>query len=822
MPSMRFYFLRFYSAAAALWLLGTALHSQTGWLQGVVTDSLNRPIALATVVLENGAYVAVNEEGFYRIEMQSNLPQRVSVKAYNYRSESFRIALKSGETKRKDVQLSLLSLKEYRLEERRKEDLSVVEIQVQDVQAMPVPGDALVALIRQQGIGVAAGNELSSGYSVRGGNYDENLTYVNGMEVYRPFLARSGQQEGLSFVNPDMVESIEFSAGGFEARFGDKMSSVLNVAYRKPTLFRADAALGFLGGSLHVEDAIFHNRLKYNIGYRYKSNNYLLSGLDTRGDYQPVFQDLQAFVAYDPHENWEFSFFGSFSDNNYRVIPDNRQTQFGHIQEAKQLNVYFDGQESTRFQVGSGAFAVKWTPQNSEHRVYANAFRTVEEENFDVQGQYFLGEIENDLGSPNFGEVVNTTGYGTFLNHARNRMEGNVWAAGYSGEHRINKKRLEWVGLWGAEYRRESIKDRLSEWSLLDSSGYLLPFTGPADLNSMELDEVRNTNSVLESQRIQGFVQSRSKFMLPDSSSLLFSAGLRAHWWDYNAQLLLSPRVQLGLRPNWKSRFLFRVSGGLYYQAPFYRELRDLDGALQQGVRAQQSWHAVVGMDYQFKWWGRPFKLTAEAYYKPLFDLNPYKIDNVRIRYFANNLAQGYATGLDVKLNGEFIPGLDSYVSLGILNTMEDIVGDQVIGPGGNPVDYGFIPRPTDQLLNVGIFFQDELPGLERFRVHLNLLFGSQLPFGPPSDIRAADTLRSPFYRRVDIGFSFVFLEANRPKVNQSHIRTFWASMEFFNLLDINNTISYLWIRDVSGRRYAVPNYLTPRLINLKLVLQLK
>lgn len=819
---MRFYFLRFYTAAAVLWFWGPALYCQTGWLQGVVTDSLNRPITLATVVLENGAYVSVNDDGFYRIEMQANLPQLVSIKAYNYRPETFRIALKPGETKRKDVQLSLLSLKEYRLEERRKEDLSIVEIQVQDVQAMPVPGDALVALIRQQGIGVAAGNELSSGYSVRGGNYDENQTYVNGMEVYRPFLARSGQQEGLSFVNPDMVESIEFSAGGFEARFGDKMSSVLNVAYRKPTLFRADAALGFLGGSLHVEDAIFHNRLKYNIGYRYKSNNYLLSGLDTRGDYQPVFQDVQAFVAYDPHENWEISFFGSFSDNNYRVIPDNRQTQFGHIQEAKQLNVYFDGQESTRFQVGSGAFAVKWSPLNSEHRLYANAFRTVEEENFDVQGQYFLGEIENDLGSPNFGEVVNTTGYGTFLNHARNRMEGNVWAAGYSGEHRIKKKQLEWVGLWGAEYRRESIKDRLSEWSLLDSSGYLLPFNGPADLNSMELDEVRNTNSNLESQRIQGFVQSRSKFLLPDSSSLLFSAGLRAHWWDYNGQLLLSPRVQLGFRPNWKSQFLFRVSGGLYYQAPFYRELRDLDGVLQQGVLAQQSWHAVAGMDYQFKWWGRPFKLTAEAYYKPLFDLNPYKIDNVRIRYFANNLAQGYAAGLDVKLNGEFIPGLDSYVSLGILNTMEDIVGDQVMGPGGAPVDYGFIPRPTDQLLNVGIFFQDELPGLERFRVHLNLLFGSQLPFGPPSDIRAADTLRSPFYRRVDIGFSFVFLEANRPKVEQSHIRTFWASMEFFNLLDINNTISYLWIRDVSGRRYAVPNYLTPRLINLKLVLQLK
>ncbi|MDA0309543.1 MAG: TonB-dependent receptor [Bacteroidetes bacterium] len=798
------------------------LNSQTGWLQGIVADSLNKPIPLATVVLENGAYVAVNDAGFYRIEMKANLPQLVTFKAYNYKTSALRVAVKPNENKRLDVRLNLQSLKEYRLEERRKEDLSIVEIEVQDVQAMPVPGDALVALIRQQGIGVAAGNELSSGYSVRGGNYDENLTYVNGMEVYRPFLARSGQQEGLSFVNPDMVESIEFSAGGFEARFGDKMSSVLNVAYRKPTLFRADAALGFLGGSLHVEDAIFHNRLKYNIGYRYKSNNYLLSGLDTRGDYQPVFQDVQAFLAYDPHEDWEISFFGSFSDNNYRVIPENRQTQFGHIQEAKQLNVYFDGQESTRFQVGSGALNLKWSPGNSEHRAYVNSFRTIEEENFDVQGQYFLGEIENDLGSPNFGEVVNTTGYGTFLNHARNRMEGQVWAWGYAGEHRAKSKRLEFVGLWGAEYRREHIQDRLSEWSLLDSSGYLLPFNGPADLNGMELDEVRNTSSTLQSQRIQSYIQSRTKFLLPDSSSLLLSAGLRAHWWDYNQQLLLSPRMQLGFRPNWKNAFLFRLSGGLYYQAPFYRELRDLDGVLQQGVKAQQSWHAVIGMDYQFKWWGRPFKLTAEAYYKPLFDLNPYKIDNVRIRYLANNMAQGYATGLDVKLNGEFIPGLDSYVSLGILNTMEDLDGDQGIGPGGNPVEYGFLPRPTDQLLNVGVFFQDELPGLERFRVHLNLLFGSQLPFGPPSDLRAADTLRSPFYRRVDIGFSFVFLDANRPKVHQSHIRTFWASLEFFNLLDINNTISYLWIRDVSGRRYAVPNYLTPRLINLKLVLQLK
>lgn len=811
----------------------SAQAQQKGVVYGVVQDSLGAPVPYALISDTSRKFlVETDQQGRYMLELPANQAWLISIRVLNYKEAKFQVTLKPGQRLQRDILMRQNQLADFTIIERGNQDLSVIEISTEGYQQLPVPGDAITALIRAEGIGVAAGNELSSGYSVRGGNFDENLTYVNGMEIYRPFLARAGQQEGLSFINPDMVESIEFSAGGFEARFGDKMSSVLNVRYRKPSQFRANASLSFLGGTAHVEDAILKNRLKYNIAYRYKSNNYLLSGLDTRGDYQPVFQDVQAYLAYDPHEDWELSFLGSFSDNNFIQIPQDRETQFGHVQEAKQLRVFFEGQELTRFQVASGAGSITWKPGNWTHKAYANIYRTVETEAFDVQGQYFLGEVESDLADPNFGEVVNTTGFGTFLNHARNRMDGVVAAFGYQGQWErpqlMFNPRTDIQFQWGAEYKREQINDRLNEWGLLDSSGYLLPYEGPADLGSMELEEVRNSTAELNSQRIQAFFQSRFQWKSSEGHRWYLNAGGRAHYWDLNQQLLLSPRVQMGVQPLWKRRFSFRIASGIYYQAPFYRELRDFQGNLNTKVKAQQAIHVVAGMDFDFKWWNRPFRLTAEAYYKQLNDLNPYKIDNVRIRYEANNNAQGYAAGFDVKLNGQFIPGLESYVTLGILQTMEDIEGDTQTLPDGSVAEIGFIPRPTDQRLNVGLFFQDNLPNLEQCRVHLSLLLGTQLPFGPPGTQRAADTLRSPMYRRVDIGFSYVFISPNKKeealwrngKVGK-HIKSFWASLEFFNLLDINNTISYLWIRDVSGRRYAVPNYLTPRLINLKLVLEL-
>lgn len=687
--------------------------------------------------------------------------------------------------------------------------------------------------------GVSSRNELSSSYSVRGGNFDENLVYVNGIEVYRPFLTRSGQQEGLSFINPDMVSSVLFSAGGFEAKYGDKMSSVLDVQYRTPRKFAGTVSGSLLGSSLHLEGIDKSHRFTWMLGARYKTNKYLLGKLDTKASYKPFFADIQLYSTYDLNTNWELDFLGNYASNKYQTIPESRETDFGTLNEALRLKIYFDGQEVDKFNTMMGALSAVYHPdyRKVNLKFIGSAFRSKESEAFDIQGQYYIADLETDFGKPTFGQEVGERGVGTFLNHARTNLEAYVFSGEHKGTYNYSKEKQL---LWGVKYSHEIINDKLSEWKYVDSAGFSLPITEPH--GDIQLQDVVKQKIDLNSNRLSGFVEGIYNHETKDTAQLSATLGLRANYWDLNKQALVGPRGTIGLKPNWKRDFLFKFSSGYYYQPPFYRELRDYNGNINYNIKAQTSIHFVLSSDYNFKAWRRPFKFVAEAYYKYLDNLIPYEIDNVRIRYSAKNNAKGYATGIDMKVNGEFVKGLESWFSLSVMQTQEDIKDDhyfeyynsdgEKIVPGYtynnvavDSVEFkpGYIPRPTDQRVTVGLFFQDKMPRLPDLKMHLNLLFGSGVPFGPPGSQRYEQVLRMPAYRRVDIGFSYQLLKETRtvkPKNPARYLKSIWLSLEVFNLLGTNNTVSYIWVEDVTSRQYAVPNYLTQRQLNLRTIIK--
>lgn len=692
--------------------------------------------------------------------------------------------------------------------------------------------------------GVSSRNELSSSYSVRGGNFDENLVYVNGIEVYRPFLTRSGQQEGLSFINADLVSSVVFSAGGFEAKYGDKMSSVLDVTYRKPRKFAGTVSGSLLGSNLHLEGASKNYRFTWLLGARYKTNKYLLGKTDSKGDYKPFFADVQMFTTYDLTSNWELDFLGNYASNKYQFVPQNRETDFGTLDKALRLKIYFDGQEIDQFNSMMGALSAIYNndKENVNLKFIGSAFHSKENEAFDIQGQYYIGELETDFGKPDFGDVVTERGIGTYIDHARTNLDAYVFSGEHKGTYTEGKKQL----LWGVKYSNEQINDKLGEWKYVDSAGFSIPTpSGPImDPNAVniELQDVVKTKINLSSNRVSGYVQGSLTKETKDTATISATLGVRANYWDFNNQFLVGPRGTFGIKPNWKRDFLFRFSSGYYYQPAFYRELRSPDGVINKNIKAQTSIHFVLTSDYNFKAWKRPFKFIAEAYYKYLDNLIPYEVDNVRIRYSAKNNARGYATGIDLKVNGEFVSGLESWASLSVMQTQEDIKDDfyfdyynsdgEKIVPGytANSVatdsvrnEPGYIYRPTDQRVSFGLFFQDHMPNLPDLKMHLNLLFGTGVPFGAPGSQRYQQVLRMPPYRRVDIGFSYQALKENRtakPKSPLRHLKSVWISLEVFNLLGTNNTVSYIWVEDVTARQYAVPNYLTQRQLNLRTIIK--
>jgi hypothetical protein len=735
-------------------------------------------------------------------------------------------ALDPGEKFRLNVQLEFgVSLKTFVVsEERDREKVSMYTIDPKKVSTLANVSGSFEQILKTLP-GVSSNNELSSQYNVRGGNYDENLIYVNDIEIYRPFLPRSGQQEGLSFIHTELVQNVKFSAGGFEARYGDKMSSVLDIKYKDPKKFGASATASLLGLQTHVEGASKDLRFTYLIGARYWSNAYVLGTFDVQGDYQPTFYDVQTLLNFHLKDNLSLSVLGSYARNKYYFVPQNRETTFGTVNRAYSLNIFFEGSDLLEYQTGMGAATLDYQPGNKTRlKLIASTFYSNENEIFTVEGAYRLSDIETDLGSDNFAQARSLRGVGYFITNARNAVVSQVSNIGHRGYHTLGNHNLQ----WGAFVQTEKIQDKLHEWYYDDSSGFSRP---PIDTNgNFELNSYLSTRLNLESYRMNGYLQNSQTLSKSYNATLTY--GLRFNYWSYNQQIVVSPRVQFGFEPNRKYNrqvreakdgrklrrdWLLKAAYGWYYQPPFYRELRDFNGVLNPNIKAQRAIHYVAGGDMNFTAWNRPFKFIGEVYYKKLDNLIPYEIDNVRIRYFANNNSSGYATGVDFRVNGEFVKGAESWASLSILKTQEKITG--ALDAQGNPITPSYVPRPTDQRVNFAIYFQDYLRKNPKLRMNLNLVYGSGLPFGVPDQNRYNDIYRMPSYRRVDLGINRVLIaEDNKERDNfwKKNIQSAWVGLEVFNLLGVNNTISYIWIEDVSANRYAVPNYLTNRRVNIK------
>lgn len=804
-------------------------------ISGVVKGHDGEPIEQVAIGIKEYANIHTlsNEKGFYSLNVEPNQTLTIIFQNISYSAHSYTFVAKPGEKINYSPVLKF------------KNDLGVVE--VTDVKSrssemitldakvytqLPSASGNIEDLLKTQ-MGVSSNNELSSGYSVRGGNFDENLVYVNDIEVYRPFLVRSGQQEGLSFANPNMVQNMSFSAGGFEAKYGDKMSSVLDITYKKPLKFSGNASASLLGGNIQAE-GVSHNRLiAWNIGARYKTNTFLLKKLDTQGEYRPSATDIQAFLTFDINPKLKIEFLGNIAQNKFLVIPANRETSFGTVNNALKFTVFFDGQELMQYTTFMGGLSTTYKPNSkTKLKFITSAYRANEEELYTIQGQYWIDQLEADFGKPNFGQVAYNRGVGTFINNGRSYLNATVANIEHKGTRTINKNNEL---LWGIREQYENIDDKLNQWKTVDSAGYLVPYS----TNSIDLIDPYKTKISLPSWRSQAYVQYNFGKTLSDSSHLNITGGVRGNYWTVNKQFLLSPRLTIAFKPNWTHDWLFKLSSGLYYQPPFYRELRSIDGTLNTNVKAQQSIHFVLSGDYIFKMWQRPFKLMISGYYKDLKNLDPYEIDDVRIRYFANNNAKGYATGLDTRINGEFVKGVESWATLGFLRTYEYSADNihyiylnkdrDTIIPGYHfdqvrvdsiLVDPGYIPRPTNQLVTFGLFFQDYWTRFPAFKFNLNLQFGSGLPFGPPTHLRWQQVFKMPPYRRVDAGFAYNVLKANRePKKKNvfNNLYEMWIFLEIFNLLQIQNTVSYTWVTDVTGNRYAIPNYLTNRQINVRL-----
>ncbi len=805
---------------------------------GQVTDTTGKAFESVNISVNGlSSGVATNKEGKFELKVPAGERLLLVMSHLGYETLTFSVKIKAGERYELNPKLKIAStgITEVIIEDKETRQTTLNRIDPKAASVIPTSGEGVFALLKTLP-GVSSNNETSSQYNVRGGNYDENLIYVNDIEIYRPFLVRAGQQEGLSFVNSDLVSSLLFSAGGFDAKYGDKMSSVLDITYKRPREFAGSATASLLGAAVHLEGVTKNKRFSYLIGVRHRTNKYVLTSLDTKGAYQPRFTDFQALLTYEASPKLTFELLGNYNRNKYTFVPQNRETDFGTINEALRLTVYFDGQEVNSFETGMAALAATWRPKtNLKMKFITSAFNSNEQETFDISGEYWLDQLENNFGSDNLGEVKFNRGVGAYLHHARNYLSALVVNAEHKGWLTLPKSRI----LWGVKYQHEYINDILNEWNLIDSAGYSIP-QQPAD--EITLKYVYKAINVLSTNRVSGYLEQDWNFS--ENSNFALHYGARFNYWDLNNQLLVSPRGTVSYQPGWKKRnFLFRFSAGYYYQPPFYRELRNLYGELNRDIKAQESIHFVLGSDYNFTAWKRPFKLVAEVYYKYMDNLIPYEIDNVRIRYYATNNARGYATGLDLKVNGEFVKGAESWFSMSIMQTKEDIKndfyydrfnsdGDKIIaGYTINNVavdsirhEPGYIPRPTDQRVNFGIFFSDYIPRVPSLKVHLNFLFGSGLPFGPPSYDRYKDTLRIPPYRRVDLGFSYQLLGEKKkilgPKNPLRHLNSVWLSMEVFNLLQVNNTISYLWVADVTGRQYAIPNYLTARQLNVKLIVR--
>lgn len=789
----------------AAWL---PVSAQQAVLWGTVTGTGDLPLQFVNIAVSGTSQgVTTGKDGRYELSVPAGRDIVILYSFIGYETDSLRLKLNPDERHRTDRRLQPVSteLESIEVKDQQLRTSTFSRIDPKTLLFLPTINASVEDLIKTLP-GVSSRNELSSQYSVRGGNFDENLVFVNDIEIYRPFLVRSGQQEGQSFLNPDLVAGISFSSGGFDAKYGDKMSSVLDIRYKKPSEFSASGNISLLGGTAHAEGTL-GDRISFLIGSRYKTNSYLLKGLDTRGNYKPRFFDLQGMLYFDLGKDWEVSVLGTFTNNLYRLIPETRETSFGTLDEAYRIKIYFDGREEDRYQNWLTGGTLTWKPSPGLRlRLIASAFQTAESETYDISGEYWLGKLEVFQGAGQ-GQVTEVMGVGAYLQHARNYLEGTVYNAEHRGSYDQGKSNMT----WGVKYQHDRFHYRVNEWELQDSAGYSLPrppdSLGAADPpnGDLVLSKVMVSDNLVTTNRVSAFFQNTWTFRT-DRSDISVTAGLRGIWYDFSGQWLANPRVNVSFKPRWKNETVFRLSAGYYSQPPTFREMTGPDGSILRGLKAQTSIHAVFGSDYYFRAWGRPFKFVTEAYYKHIRNLIPYEIDNMKIRYYGTNDAYGYAAGIDFRVHGEFVKGAESWASLSFLKTEEHFQGS-------------WIPRPADQRMNLAIYFQDYIPNFPTWKMNLTVVYGTGLPFGPPDSPRSKQTLRIPPYRRVDIGLSKQ-LVGQRALPEGNIFRSFeslWISLEIFNLLQISNTVSYLWITDINGTEYAVPNYLTPRTFNLKL-----
>jgi hypothetical protein len=789
---------------------------------GTIKDSEGHAIFLANISVKGlSTGTMTNADGEYELQYNESGVITIVVSCIGFLNQEIDIENSEGSKKELNfiLEANISELDEVSVSARYERASAFSRIDLKDMQLVPNTTGGIESLLKTLP-GVSSNNELSSQYSVRGGNYDENLIYVNDIEIYRPFLVRSGQQEGLSFINSDLISSIRFSAGGFDAKFGDKMSSVLDITYRKPQNFAGSVSASLLGGSVHLEGTDKSKKFTYLTGVRYKTTTYLLNSLPTTGNYSPKFTDFQGLFTYSNSKKSEISFLGNLAINQYNFVPEEDNIDFGTSGKPLNLTIYYEGQEKDQFNTTSGAFSYKYTPgPNVWMKLIASVYATSENETFDILGEYLINELDNTIGSKTYGDSILNIGIGAFLEHARNYLDAIVYSANYIGEYTTSEHKIQ----WGAGYSYNSISDKLSEWEMIDSTGYSVP----VNEETLELNSVVKSTNDLVSGKYSAYLQDTWAFRGLDNEYYL-TTGMRLTYLDLNNQLLFSPRVSFSIKPGWEKDIMFHMSTGVYFQPPFYREMRNPHGQINRDIKAQRSFHVVAGGDYMFKAWERPFKLTAEMYYKNLANLVPYKVDNVRIIYAGENLAKGYAVGFDLKLNGEFVKNAESWVSLSLMQTKEDIENDSyTVTEDGvtTTIEPGYYPRPTDQLFNFGLYFQDYLPNNPDYKVHLNFLYGSRLPYSSPSEYRYDEVFRMPPYRRVDIGFSKILKKEDAMLSDRNpfrHFNNIWLSAEIFNLLDINNTISYQWVRTVSNQEgvpgmYAVPNYLTSRRFNIKI-----
>ena len=803
------------ATALSLCLSLTTVWAQRIKISGNVRDADGNPVELVLVQVKqtmNGAMT--DEKGFYSLTVAPTDSVVLVFSCLGYHKAERIIPRPAGDM-RVNVQLTsaALELGEIAVTATRRQTTTMEHLDANRLKILPDPSGGSIESLVVTYAGVSSNNELSSQYSVRGGSYDENMVYVNGMEVFRPLLIRSGQQEGLSFVNPNLTEQVQFSAGGFEARYGDKMSSVLDITYKRPKGWEGAATLGMLASShptLSTANAYVGSaskRFTQVTGIRYRMSSSLLSDADSRAEYEPRFVDLQTFMTYRPAPKWEVNFLGNIASNHYSYRPIELQTRFGTTEEQRVFHVYFDGRERDRFDTYYGALTLKHTPSDkSEVGLQAFAFRSNEEESYDIEGAYRLDKV----GEESAGEASSLS-LASYHEHARNRLQATVVHVGVYGLSQLSSFHTL---KWGAGLQSERFVDRISEWESRDSSGYSLPQTG------REVNVIANlfSNNSLSSMRGSGYAQDVIKFRTPQGLFTVI-AGLRATYWSYNRELLISPRASVGFIPTANQDITLRLATGLYSQSPFYKELRveeqDAGGntvvRLNSDLKAQRSIHFILGGDYSFKVGGRNFKLSSEVYYKHLSRINPYTVDNVKIRYYGENCARGYIVGWDTKLFGEFVPGADSWISLSLMQAR------QTIDRTGQPTVHA--PLPNSPAYNLSLYFQDYFPGYRRAMVNLRGVLTGGLPVTVPRQGYTGNTFRTPAYRRVDIGFTYQLVGGESRVMDSGllrHFKNLWIGVDVFNLLDIYNTGSYYWITDVYNHRYAVPNYLTGRQLNLR------